>query len=222
MPRDAETGRQSSAPFGLEQDNPAHAKPQSVAVGPKDREAAQAQWQQTLDAVHSDYPRFARKATDVHLPPSSSGHGVVLSSDGAMKAKSPVQGARAVERVAKSHQTKTKAEVVESLAAQQRQQSAEATGSESSSRRRMSRARLDALAAPKQTYSPRDGARRRPSSVGSSVVSARSTASSQRGLETSSRNHTAPKSASDLQQRQAWKAVASAARGSLAPQLGKP
>eukprot|EP01043_Picozoa_sp_COSAG02_P030824 COSAG02_NODE_1986_length_10180_cov_38.805575_5_plen_574_part_00 len=225
LPRGAETGRQSSAPFGLEQDNPAHVKPQPVAVEPQDREAAQAQWQQTLDAVHSDYPRFARKASDVHLPPSTSGHGFVLSSNGAMKAKPPVQGARAVERAVKLPQaktkTKTKTEVVESLAAEQQKQSTEATGSELSHPRKMSRARLDALAAPKQTYSPRDSARRRPSSAGDSVASARSTASSSRSVATSSRHHTVPRSASDLQQRQAWKAVASAARESLGPTTWK-
>ncbi len=234
-PRDEKTGRQSTAPFGLEQDNPAQAKPQPpVAVELQDRKAVQAQWQQTFDAVHADIPRFARKASDVHLPASSSGHGVVLSADGAMKAKPPVQGARAVERLAKSHQprtktkTKTKTEVVESLAIEQRKQSAEEAGSGGvlSSPRKMSRARLDALAAPKQMHSPREDARRRPSSAAGSVASARCAASSPRRVEDSSRHHTEnssvlPTSASDLQRRQSWKAVASAACESLGPTTWK-
>ena len=73
-PRQAVVGRQSTAPFALEQDNPAPTlagSRQPADAQPLERTAVQAQWRQSLEAAHSDHPRFARKSS-VGDPCSSS------------------------------------------------------------------------------------------------------------------------------------------------------
>jgi hypothetical protein len=226
---------QSTAPFGLETDNPAHAKTtQPLQAVAQDREAVQAQWQQTLDAVHSDQPRFARKTSDMHVPPPPSGHASLLAPDGAVKAK-PQRSASS-----NANQTKSKDEVMQSLVEQQQQLQqqqqppnapAVTTGAKdvaSAPVRRMSRSRLNALAAPKHMYSPREGdaasrgsssSSRRGSSAGDSVASsaARSARLSMSGSSSSISSRR--RQQQQLQpSKEAWKAVAGAARESLGPE----
>ena len=201
-----------TAPFGLEHDNLSQGQPDAAreepSAVPQDRAAVQQRWRQQLDSSQSGPRVFGRKFADVHHRSGASGHGAVLSSDGAMTAKEPAATAAG---------GKSKAEVVASLAQQPRPRTAEDGGAVAKlSPRQMSRARLDALSAPKQMYSPREGeaTARRPSSAGSSASSTgRSAASSD--SRPCSRGAAAARGPSSLQGRQAWKAVAGAARESL-------
>lgn len=165
--------------------------------------------------------QYPRKFADVHLPSQSqtSGHGAVLSCDGAIKGKPALQRSRAAVQIAKQDQvkTKTKTEVVQSLAAQQRGKLAETTGTggERISPRKMSRVRLDALAVPKSVSSSRGD-----SYGASSLASARFAPASTQGVGRSSRHHTGagPTNAPDLQQKQAWRATAREVRESIRPE----
>ena len=182
--------RSAGAPFGTFESPEKPAEPQAAEAD------KQAQWRKNLEAAQNG-PRFARRYADVHQqPPTASGH---------VPDKPKEQAA-----------SRSKEEVVASLATEQRQRAADSQADAAVDERKASRTRLDVLAAPKAAYSPRGGrgetAGRRPSSAGSAASSSSagsSRASRAMALERASRGPTV------LQGKQAWKSVANAAKESV-------